>query len=65
MASPFKSLITYVDGTVFLIFLMIKTSSDQFAVYPLAKILLYFDVLTQSPALNLKSFSLKSLLYSA
>ena len=41
-----------------------KTSSDQFWIYPLAKILFYFDTLTRSPALYLGSFSLESSLYS-
>ena len=30
---------THVQGTVFLVLLTTKTSSDQFGVYPLAKIL--------------------------
>ena len=41
-----------------------KTSSDQFWVYPLAKMLFYLDILTRSPALYLGSFSLESSLYS-
>ena len=52
---------TYVHGTVFLTSLIRKTSSDQFGVYRLAKIFLYFDVLTRSPTLNLGSLSLNSL----
>ena len=56
IGSPFKSLITYAYGTVFLILLTTKTSSDQFGVYSLAKMFLYFDILTRSPALNLGSF---------
>ena len=59
------SLITYVDGTEFCIFLIIKASSGQFWVYPLAKMSLYFGILTQSPTVNLGSFSLEPSLYSA
>ena len=43
---PLRSLITYVHGTVFLILLTTKTSSDQFGVYPLAKIFLYLEIVT-------------------
>ena len=42
-----------------------KTSSDQFGAYSLAKIFLYFEILTWSPSLNLGYFLLKSSLYSA
>ena len=49
---------------MFLILLKTKTS-DQFWVYPLAKMSLYFNILTQSPILNLGFFSLESSLYSA
>ena len=38
ISSPLRSLITYVNGTVFLTFLITETSSDKFGVYPLAKI---------------------------
>ena len=51
--APFRSLITYVHGTVFLIFLITEISSDQFGVQPLAKMFLYFDILIRSPTLNL------------
>ena len=43
------SLITYIRGTVFLIFLITKTSSEQLAVYPLAGMFFYFDILKWSP----------------
>ena len=65
ISSPFKSLITSVHGSVFLILLMIKTSSDKFEVYPLAKMFFYLVVLTRSATLNLGSFSLESSLYAA
>ena len=65
MSSPFKSLIKYVQGAVFLIPLMIKTSSSQLWAYPLAKMFLYFDILTWSSTLNLGPFSLESSFYSA
>ena len=42
------------------IFLLKKTSSDQFGTIPFAKMFLYFDSLTWTPALNLESFSLLS-----
>ena len=45
-SSLFRSLVTYVHGTVFLISLMTKTSSGQFGVYPSAKMSFYFDILT-------------------
>ena len=44
-SSSLRLLITYVHGTVFLIYLITKTSSDQFGVWPLARMLLYFDIL--------------------
>ena len=44
--------------------LITKTSSDQFRVWPFAKIFLYFDLLTLSPTLNLGSLSLCSTPYS-
>ena len=34
--SPLRSLVTYVHGTVFLVLVITKTSSDQLEVYPLA-----------------------------
>ena len=40
-----RSLIAYDHGTVFLSFLITKTFSEQFGVYPLAKMFLHFDVL--------------------
>ena len=43
------------------IFLLKKTSSDQFGTIPFAKMLLYFDSLIWTPALNLESFSLLSM----
>ena len=46
ISSPLRSLITYVHGTVFLAFLITKTSSDQFGVYNLAKMFFYFNILT-------------------
>ena len=49
----------------FLILLIAKTSSDQFGVYPLAKIFLHFKIPTWSPTLNLGYSSLESTLYSA
>ena len=55
----------YAQGTVCLILLTTKTSSDQFFVYPLAKTLLYFEILTWSPTLNLGLVILESTLYSA
>ena len=41
--------------TVFLTFLITKTSSGQFGVYPLAKIFLYLEILTCSATLNFGS----------
>ena len=46
ISSPLKSLITYAHGTLFLKFLIAKTSSDQFGAYPLAKIFLYLEIRT-------------------
>ena len=46
ISSPFRSLTTYVHGTLFLILLITNTSSHQFEVYPLAKTLLCFGILT-------------------
>ena len=37
VTSPLRSLITYVHGTVFLILLITKTSSDLFGVQPFPK----------------------------
>ena len=34
--SPLRSLVTFVHGTVFLVLVITKTSSDQLEVYPLA-----------------------------
>ena len=45
-------------------FLITKTFSDQFGVYPLAKIFLYLEILTWSSSLNLGSLSLTSFLKS-
>ena len=56
--SPLRSLITYVHGTIFLTFLITKVSSDEFGVYALAKMFLYFYILTWSPILNSGSLSL-------
>ena len=56
-----RSLVTHVHGTVFL---TTKTFSDQLGVYPLARIFLYFEILTWSPTLNLGFLSLTSLLES-
>ena len=64
ISSPLRSLITYVQGTAFLTFLITKTSSDQFGVYHLAKIFFYFEILTWPPTLNLGSLSLTSFLKS-
>ena len=41
---------------------MTKTSSGQFVVHPLAKMFLYFDILTWSQTLNLGSLLLTSLI---
>ena len=35
---------THVHGIVFLILLIVKTSSDQLGAYPLGKMFLYFEV---------------------
>ena len=43
------------------IFLITKTSSKQFGAYHLRKMFLYFDILTWSPILNLRSLSILSL----
>ena len=37
ISSPFRSLIAYVHGTVFLILLITKISADQFGVYLFSK----------------------------
>ena len=55
-SSPFKSLTTQVQGNAFLILLTTKISSDQFGLYPLAKMFLYFEILALSPTLNLGFF---------
>ena len=57
---PFRSLITYVHGTVFYAFLIMRTFSDQFEEQSFAKIRAYFGILTRSPTLNLRSFLLCS-----
>ena len=49
---------------MFLTFLIIKTSSDQFGVEAFAKILLYFDNVTLSLTLNFGFLLLISLLES-
>ena len=46
ISPPLRSLITYVNGTVFLILPITKTSSEQFGFYPLAKIFLHLEILT-------------------
>ena len=53
---------TYVHGTVFLTFLITKTSFDQFGVKRVSKILFLFWYSTVSPILSLGSLSLISLL---
>ena len=50
----------YVQGTVSLILQATKTSSDQFWVYPLANLFLYFEILTSSPTLKLGLDTLES-----
>ena len=55
MFSPLRSLITDVYGAVFLTSLITKTSSDQFGVYPLAKMLLHYNILIRSSTFNLGS----------
>ena len=50
----------YVDGTAFLVLLIIKASSDQFGMYPSAKIFLYLEILAWLPILNFGSLSLTS-----
>ena len=42
-----------------------RSSSNQLKEYPLAKMFLYFEILTLSPMLNLGSLKLESTLYSA
>ena len=64
ISSPLIWLNTYVHRTVFLTFLITKTSSGQFGVYPLAKMFLCFQILTWPPTVNLRSLSLTSLLES-
>ena len=59
ISSLLKSLITYVQATVFLMLLTTKSYSDQFGAYPLAKLFLYFEILIWSPILNLGSYLLK------
>ena len=49
---------------MFLTYLITRNFSDQFGVSPFAKNFLYFDILTESPILNLGSLSLFSLLES-
>ena len=49
---------------MFLTYLITRNFSDQFGVSPFAKKFLYFDILTESPILNLGSLSLFSLLES-
>ena len=62
MSSPLRSFIAYVHKTVFFTFLIAKAYSIQFGMYPLAKMFLYFQILTRSPSLNLGSLSLTCLL---
>ena len=50
---------------MFLILLTTKTSSDQFGMYPFAKMFFYCEILTWSLTSNLGSFSFESSLYSA
>ena len=54
-----RSLIIYVHGTVFLTFLISKTSSEL-GVQHFAKMFLNFRILTSSPTLNLELFLLLS-----
>ena len=54
-----RSLIIYVHGTVFLTFLINKTSSEL-GVQHFAKMFLNFRILTSSPTLNLELFLLLS-----
>ena len=56
-----RSVITYVQRTVFLTFLATNTSSDQFGTQLFAKMFLYFDIPTISPILNLGFSSVTSL----
>ena len=51
---------TYIYRTVFLILLIIKNFSDQFWVYLLGKMFLYFGILTWAPTWNLGYFALES-----
>ena len=44
-------------------FFTAKISSDQLGIYSLAKIFLYFEILTWSPTLNFRSFSLESAMF--
>ena len=62
ISSSLRSLMTYVHGTVFLTFLITKSSSDQFGVCPLAKLFLYFHILAWSPTWNIVSLSLTCLI---
>ena len=48
----------------FYIFLIRKTSQDQFGVYPFAKMISYFDILTVSPISDLELLLLNSSLES-
>ena len=64
ICSPLRSLMIYVHGTVFLVFLITNISSDQFGLYTLANIFLYFEILTRSRILNLGSAILTSFLES-
>ena len=61
ISSPLKlnSQITYVHDTIFLDFLITKTSSDQFGTRPSAKMFFYFDILIWSPISNLASSVLR------
>ena len=52
----------YVHETVFLIFLIMGTSIDQFGVQSFTKILLHFGNITWSPTLDLESLSFLSTL---
>ena len=51
-----SSHITCLNGTVFLTFLITKISSGWFGTQPLAKMVLYFDILTWSPILSYDLF---------
>ena len=65
VVSTLISLTTCEHGTVFLTFIITKTSSDQLGAYSLTKIFFYFGIRKETPTLTLAFLALELTLYSA